>query len=300
MNKFPVSLLQQLLGSLQDGLSIRVTAQKVGISKSSVSFLSQTALSHGGGAKVAELIQLPDTQLLETFYLPTTKAYQEPDWVEVHKKLARRNVTLKLLYDAYKSQVVRRAYTYTSFCRRYAEWRQANGNVQVIPGERMEIDFADDNLKWIDSNCDEHRARLFIAVLSYSNLTYAEAFPNEEQQSWISGIVHALEYFGGTPQVLVMDNAKALVKHSNWYEGEVQQTVRSLCNYDDIEPWACQPRRPKQKNRVEAGLGLAQRRIIAAMELERTPMARDLDHLNEQVKAKLEELNNAPFTAELP
>jgi hypothetical protein len=27
------------------------------------------------------------------------------------------------------------------------------------------------------------------------------------------------------------------------------------------------------------------------------PIARDLDHLNEQVKAKLEELNNAPFTA---
>lgn len=88
----------------------------------------------------------------------------------------------------------------------------------------MEIDFAGDSLKWIDPNCDVQRARLFIAVLPYSNLTYAEAFPNEKQQSWISGIVHALEYFGGTPQVLVMDNAKALVKHSSWYEGEVQQT----------------------------------------------------------------------------
>lgn len=108
MNKFPVPLLRQLLGCMQDGLSIRVTAQKLGISKSSVSLLSQTALSHGE-AKVAESIQLPDTQLLETFYPPTTKAYQEPDWVEVHKKLARRNVTLKLLYDACKSQVVRRA-----------------------------------------------------------------------------------------------------------------------------------------------------------------------------------------------
>lgn len=54
---------------------------------------------------------------------------------------------------------------------------------------------------------------------------------------------------------------------------------------------------PQEENRVEAAVGLAQRRIIAAMELERTPMARDLDHLNEQVKAKLEELNNAPFTA---
>ena len=148
---------------------------------------SQTALSHGG-AKVAELIQLPDTQLLETFYPPTTKAYQEPDWVEVHKKLARRNVTLKLLYDAYKSQVVRRAYTYTSFCRRYSEWRQTNGhgvpngNVQVIPGERMDIDFAGDNLKWIDPNCDVQRAWLFISVLPYSNLTCADAISQWEAQ----------------------------------------------------------------------------------------------------------------------
>ena len=42
---------------------------------------------------MAELLQLPDTQLLETVYPPTTKAYQEPDWGEVHKKVARRNVT---------------------------------------------------------------------------------------------------------------------------------------------------------------------------------------------------------------
>lgn len=104
-----------------------------------------------------------------------------------------------------------------------------------------------DNLKRIDPNCDVQRARMFIAVLPYSNLTYAEAFPNGKQQSWIPVIVHALEYFGGTPQVFVMDYAKVLVKHSSWYEGEVQQTVRSLCNNYDIEPWACQPRRPKQK-----------------------------------------------------
>lgn len=134
-------------------------------------------------------------------------------------------------------------------------------------------------------------------MLPYINLIYAEAFPNEKQQSWISGIVYALEYFGGTPLVLVMDNAKALVKHSSWYEDKVRQTVRSLCYYYEIEPWECKPRRPKQKNRVEAGVGLVQRRIIAAMVLERTPMARDLDHLNEQVKAKLEKLNNAPSTA---
>lgn len=47
--------------------------------------------------------------------------------------------------------------------------------------------------------------------------------------------------------------------------------------------------RSKQKNRVEVGVGLTERRIIAAMVLERSPMVRDLNHLNEQVKAKFEE-----------
>ena len=129
--------------------------------------------------------------------------------------------------------------------------------------------------------------------------TAAEAFPNEKQQS-------------GSPASFTHSNTSAERRRSlSWTmqrrSSSIQAgtrakyirryTVRSLWNYYDIEPWACQPRRPKQKNRVEAGVGLAQRRIIAAMELERTPMARDLDHLNEQVKAKLEELNNAPCTA---
>ena len=101
MNKFPVPLLRQLLGCMQDGLSIRVTAQKLGISKSSVSLLSQTALSHGGGANVAELIQLPDTQLLETFLpidhqgIPRTRlgrSSQKASPPECHTQIAVRRL----------------------------------------------------------------------------------------------------------------------------------------------------------------------------------------------------------------
>lgn len=76
---------------------------------------------------------------------------------------------------------------------------------------------------------------------------------------------------------------------SSQNSGEVQQTVCSLCNYYDIDPWACHSIAPSKKNRVEVGVGLTERRIIAAMVLERSPMVRDLNHLNEQVKAKFEE-----------
>ncbi len=45
MNKFPVPLLRQLLGCMQDGLSIRVTVHKFGVPKSSASLLSQRAIA---------------------------------------------------------------------------------------------------------------------------------------------------------------------------------------------------------------------------------------------------------------
>ena len=48
---------------------------------------------------------------------------------------------------------------------------------------------------------------------------FAEAFNNERQSSWLDGITDALEYFGGSPDVLVMDNAKALIKTTDWREG---------------------------------------------------------------------------------
>ena len=64
-----------------------------------------------------------------------------------------------------------------------------------------------------------------------------------------------------------------------------------------MEAWPCQPRKPKQKNRVEAGVGLAERRIIAAMSLDQTPIAKDLADLNHQVWEKLKELNDEPFSA---
>ena len=50
-------------------------------------------------------------------------------------------------------------------------------------------------------------------------MMFAEAFDNERQSSWLDGITDALEYFGGSPEVLVMDNAKALIKTTDWREG---------------------------------------------------------------------------------
>ena len=206
-----------------------------------------------------------------------------------------------MLFEQYKKEYPGTTYSYASFCRRYAQWktengiRQVSGNVERIPGERMEIDFAGDKIEWVDRDGVIRQSKLFVASLPYSCMLFTEAFEDESQNSWIDGIVDALEYFGAVPQVLVMDNAKALVKLPGWQEAEAQSAIRSLCSYYGMQPWACKPRTPKQKNRVEAAVNDVERWIIAQMSLDQPILVRDLEDLNEKIRQRVNEINDTPF-----
>lgn len=159
----------------------------------------------------------------------------------------------------------------------------------------MEIDFAGDKIEWVDRDGVIRQSKLFVTSLPYSCMLFTEAFEDESQNSWIDGIVDALEYFGATPQVLVMDNAKALVKLPGWHEAEAQSAILSLCSYYSMQPWACKPRTPKQKNRVEAAVNDVERWVIAQMSLDQPILVRDLEDLNQKIRQRVNEINDAPF-----
>jgi transposase len=52
-------------------------------------------------------------------------------------------------------------------------------------------------------------AQLFVDVLGASNYLYAEPFPSQELAHWIAGHVHAFEFFGCAPRIVVCDNLRA-------------------------------------------------------------------------------------------
>lgn len=74
-------------------------------------------------------------------------------------------------------------------------------------------------------------AKLFVAVLGASNLTYVEPVLSEDLPSWTGGHVRALEYFGGTPELWVPDNLKAGVKKPNRYEPDLNPTYADLARH---------------------------------------------------------------------
>ncbi len=74
--------------------------------------------------------------------------------------------------------------------------------------ERMYIDWVGDQPELLinSSTGENHKIHLFTTTLGYSSCVYAEAFLDEKTSSFITGVVHALEFYQAVPKYLVPDN----------------------------------------------------------------------------------------------
>jgi hypothetical protein len=101
--------------------------------------------------------------------------------------------------------------------------------------------------------------------LGYSRRIYAAAFRHERQSAWLEGIEGAFRHFGGLPSELLLDNARALVKHHNAVTREVEFTDRlhAFARYWDVRPVACAPYRARTKGKDERGVGYVKHNAIA-------------------------------------
>lgn len=204
MKKLSSSQLRKVLSGLAAGQTYREIAEQVQINKTTVGRVMVAVCQSGKGIKA--LLELDDNELINTIYPPELGSRAEPDWMAIHKQLQRKNVTLRLLFNRYTAEATKDTYNYSSFCRRYDQWKRDNGiltvagNVERVPGQRMEIDFAGDSLEWIDDNGCVQRCKLFVGTLPYSNLIFTEAFADETQASWIGGIVTRLSTLGQRPR----------------------------------------------------------------------------------------------------
>lgn len=135
------------------------------------------------------------------------------------------------------------------------------------------------------------QAEVFVAVLGASNYTYAEAFPSQELGHWISGHIHAFEFLGGTPKIMVCDNLKAGVTRSYRYEPVVNATYLELAALYGVAIIPTRAYKPRDKAKVEAGVQIVERWILARLRHRRF---HSLAELNAAIRELLEALNRRP------
>src|SRR5216684_4355873 len=296
--RVPMRSVREILRLKAEGLSDRAIARSTRLARSTVSDYAGRAVAAGLSWPLPE--GLTDTALEALLFVrggPAAGARRkpEPDWASLHRELRRPGVTLMLLWQEYRAGAPD-GYGYSRFCELYEEWESRLSPVmrQVHPaGERLFVDYAGQTVELVDGRTGEVRtAQVFVAVLGASSYTYAEATWTQTLPDWIGAHARALAFFGGVPRQIVPDNLKAGVLKANWHEPGLNPTYQDFATHYGTAILPARPRRPRDKAKVEVGVQVVERWILARLRNQRFFA---LAELNSAITTLLGELNGRPM-----
>jgi len=280
----------------ESGLGLRQIARSLSISVGTVHDYLQRAETAGLKWPLPE--GWDDTRLEAALFqqppVPVLPRKTQPDYTAVHQQLQSPHVTLQLLWEEYQESNPQ-GYRYSRFCELYQRWRRKQDVVlrqQHMPGEKLFIDWAGAAIPIHDRSGQVCQAPLFVATLGVSSYTYAEVARNQQLDSWIQVNMRALEYYGGAPALLVPDNTKTGVTKACRYDPDLNPTYQEFAMHYGMGVMPARPYKPRDKAKVESGVQLVQRWIVAALRHHRFY---SVDEANQAIRPLLVRLNARPF-----
>ena len=272
------------------GCSHREVAASLGLSVGVIAATLQRA--RAAGLEWSVVAGLDDLTLETRLYGASAAGRRPlPDPASLHTERKKPGVTLELLHQEYLAQHPT-GYRYTQFCDYYRQWCQARRlSMRQVhrAGEKLFVDYSGKKPTVVDPETGEVRAvELFVAVWGASNYTFAEATATQQVGDWLGSHVHAFEFFGGVPGAVVPDQLKTGVTGSCRYEPELQRSYEELAGHYGTVILPARPASPRDKAKVEVGVQVAQRWILARVRHE-THVG--LGALNRRIRELLDELN---------
>ncbi len=291
--RLPMRKIRDVLRLHANGMSTRKIAASLNIGRSSVGDYIKRATDAGLLSPLPE--DITDTALVQLLFPASTGTARSdrpvPDWPMLHRELRKAGVTLSLLWEEYRA-VYPEGYGYSRFCDLYRDW---NGRLSPtmrqshVAGEKMFVDYAGATAKVIDPQTGEViEAQIFVATLGASSYTFAEATWTQNLSDWVGSHTRAFSFFGGVPAQLVPDNLKSGVAKSCLYDPEINRTYADMVAHYDTAVLPARPRKPRDKAKVEVGVQVVERWVLARL---RNRRFFSLAELNQAIRELLEVLN---------
>jgi transposase len=281
----------------ENGLSNRQIAKSCSIARATVAEYVRRAKEVGLSWPLP--LGMDETELNERLF-PSSPSVPSgfrpvPDWAEVHRQLKHKGVTLFLLWQEYK-ETYPEGYQYSSFCKHYQAWSDKLDLVMRQDhraGEKLFVDYAGQTVPVVDATTGEiSEAQIFVAVLGASNYTYVEATWSQSLMDWIHSHTRAFQFFGGVPEVVIPDNLKAGVTKASRYEPDINPSYQEMATHYGCAVIPARVRKPRDKAKVEAGVQVVERWILARL---RNVTFFSLTELNTAIRNLIKTLNDRPF-----
>jgi transposase len=253
-----------------------------------------------------QAIATMDEATLERRLLPSPRpsdTYAQPDFGRIHQELARKGVTLTLLWEEYCAQVGDehsadnpvKPWRYSQFCENYRQFAKLlKRSMRQVhrAGEKLFIDYAGPTIALIDGGQESGRANIFVAAMGVSGYCFCLATPAQTAADWLGATAQALAFYGGVPQLIVPDNPRALVTVADRYEPKLTDTVQDFARHYGCSVLPARAHHPQDKPKVELSVLLVERWILARL---RKLQFTSVEEVNDAIAPLLRWLNGRAF-----
>ena len=290
----------EILRLTEMGYSQRKIGGSVKCSKSTVGEIQRRCQEIGlNYSQAAKLSDKEIKSLVYPIYSSRKVIKPDPDYESIQNALKQdSNKNLQYLWEDYRSDNPE-GLSYSQFCERFRRWKADTGqnvnmHIEREPGKEMLIDWMGDTLEVVyDSITGQvFKAYFFVTTLGYSGYPYAEAFPNQKQESWQQGHVNALNYYGGTSLIFVPDNLLTGVTKASHYEPVINQAYWELAKYYGVAVIPARIRKPQDKSPVETSIGWLETWLLSWLKSQKFF---SFAELNKAIRQRLAELIERPF-----
>jgi transposase len=244
---------------------------------------------------IEELKDSEITRLLYPALHDRVGSRRELDYASIYKESLKRNgKTTTVLYLEYRAIAPDSAYSKTQFfylIRRFLKKCHLAMRQQHQAGEVLFIDYAGTGVCYQKAG-GKVWLKVFVACLGASKKLFAFATTGERSIDWLNGMTKMLEYYGGVPEVISIDNARGLVSKP----GLIPVLVKNVAlfgEYYDCIIDSCRVGAPQDKSLAELGVKFVKQRILIRMNSDMT--FHSIDEVNDYLLHAVEQLNEQPF-----
>lgn len=244
----------------RQGESIRQICRRTGLSRNTV----RRYLRDGDAGRYGPRAARPTKLDPYVGYLQERIAHARPDWIPA-------TVLLRELRERGYEGGVSQLKTWLTPFKRRAE--DPVVRFETPPGQQMQADFT-------HIRRGGERLLAFVATLGYSRSAFVRFLSREDFPAWREGLLGAFEHFGGVPQQVLMDNAKAVVLERDAYGSGLHRWhpgMLDLAEQCGFQLRVCRPYRARTKGKVERFNGYLKGSFVVPLKASLKAVGLDLD-----------------------
>ena len=151
--------------------------------------------------------------------------------------------------------------------------RYINGNIKeavrgaihiaTIPGREAQVDFGYVGLMWDSKTERKRKAHVFVMTLSHSRYRFVRFVFSQNVATWIDCHIRAFEFFGGVPEVIIIDNLKSGIIKPDLYDPLINRAYGELERHYGFIVDPARVRTPEHKGKVERSIPIVRQQVLA-------------------------------------